>query len=96
MTSNEEINAFLAEAFIMELDTNQRLKFYTTPPNEHLEVNRQISAMKYLAYMGANISSSEVKEYVETDGWKRLWNGVWVRAAFPGKSVSVFFTNQYR
>ena len=96
MTTIEEIYAFLAEAFIMELDRNQRLKFYTTPTDENLEVNRQISAMKYLAYMGANISSSGVKEYVETDRWKHLWAGVWVCAASPGKSVSIFFTNQYR
>ena len=91
MTSNEEINVFLAAAFIMELDTNQRIKFYIKPSNEQLEVIRQLSAMKYLAYMGENISSREVKEYVETDGWKRLWAGVWVCAASPGKSVSVFF-----
>ena len=96
MISNEDTNTFIAEAFIMELDTNQRLKFYTTPTDEHLEVNRQISAMKYFAYMGENISSSEVKEFVETDGWKRLWAGVWVCTASPGKSVSFFFTNQYR
>ena len=96
MTTNEETIAFLAEAFILELDTNQRIKFYTTPSDEQLQVNRQISAMKYLAYMGENISSREVKEFVETDGWKRLWAGVWDCIATPGKSVSIFFTNQYR
>ena len=96
MNITQDDNKFLAEAFIMEMNIKQYVDYTTALTPENLVSIRKLCAVKHMARQQVNMSLDEAAEYIETDDWKSLWAGVWSYPPTGGKSVSVFFTNQYR
>ncbi len=86
---------FLAKAYIMEM-INQDVNSTTPLTPDNLVSIRKVCAVKFMAHKGVIMSLAEASDYIETEAWKDLWAGVWSDPPSPGKSVSVFFTNQYR
>ena len=95
MSLTERDKEFIAEAFIMEM-RNENIDSTTALTPENLVFIRKLCAIKHMARNGVNLSLAEATDYIETDGWKSRWAEVWSYPPSPGKSDSVFFTNQYR
>ena len=85
---------FLAKTFIMQMINEDVATEPLTPGN--LEFIRMYCARKFMAHKGVIMNHAEAFDYIQTTAWKDLWAGVWSDPPSPGKSVSVFFTNQYR